>query len=80
MRTNALRVVIRWAEFDRLCNARGWTTDSERARQLGLAPSTLSNLRSGKYGPGSFVINQMLTTLKCPYEVLFEIVDDAEVA
>jgi transcriptional regulator with XRE-family HTH domain len=73
MRTNTARVVIRWAEFDRLCDARGWYTNSKRARQLGLAPSTLSNLRSGKYGPGSFVINQMLTTLECPYASLFEI-------
>jgi transcriptional regulator with XRE-family HTH domain len=47
---------------------------------MGLAPSTISNLRSGRYGPGSIVINQMLTALECPYAALFEGIELAGVA
>lgn len=80
MRTNTTRIKIRWSEFDRLCNARGWENDSERARKIGIDPSTLSNLRAGTYGPGSIVMHQILTVLKAPYPSLFEAEAPAEVS
>lgn len=38
--------------FDALCEARGWGTDAERARALGLAHSTVSRVRRGEQRPG----------------------------
>lgn len=73
MRSNTSRVLIRWDEFDRLAKARGWKNDSEIARNLGIHPSTLANLRRGAQRPGAFVINQMLTGFHTTYASLFEL-------
>lgn len=81
MRSNTSRVSVRWDEFDRLTKARGWNSDSECARQLGIHPSTIANLRRGAQRPGAFVINQMLTGLQATYASLFELEPaDREVA
>lgn len=69
--TNPLR--LRFAEFDRLTSRRGWTTDAERARQLDISQSTLTNMRAGRARPGRKFIDQCLKVFGAPmYDVLFE--------
>lgn len=46
------RTTVRWPELDRLAAKRGWTTDQELARRLGISASHLSNMRKGEDGPG----------------------------
>lgn len=68
---NPLR--LRFAEFDRLTALRGWETDAERARQLGISHSTLTNLRAGKTHPGRKFIDQCVQIFGSSiYDVLFE--------
>lgn len=69
--TNPLR--LRFAEFDRLTALKGWTTDAERARQLGISHATLTNLRAGRTRPGGKFIDRCMAVLgSAVYDVLFE--------
>jgi transcriptional regulator with XRE-family HTH domain len=69
--TNPLR--LRLEEFDRLTSLRGWNTDAERARQLGVSGATMTNLRKGKVNPGPKFIDQCLKAFGTPmYDVLFD--------
>lgn len=69
---------IRWAEFDRLTALRGWTTDAERARQLGISDRMLSHMRVGRANPGLKVVDCCLAVFGASfYDVLFERTEDA---
>lgn len=71
--TNAPRLRLRLEEFDRLTTLRGWTTDAERARQLGISGATMTNLRKGKNNPGPKFIDRCLQAFGAPmYDVLFD--------
>lgn len=82
MQLSSSRVMLRVEEFDRLTSARGWTTDVERARQIGITQAALSYLRAHKRAAGAKVIHKMLTAIQAPYASLFEVVEeeDREVA
>jgi hypothetical protein len=70
---------IRWDAFDRLTNARGWTWDAERARQLGISDRMLSHMRVGRANPGLKVVNRCVAIFgKEAYDELFEQVEVAE--
>lgn len=72
MQLSSGRVWLRVDEFDRLTTARGWTTDAERARQIGVTQVAIHYLRAHKRAAGSKVIHKMLTALQAPYASLFE--------
>lgn len=61
---------FRWDLFDKLCDARGWTNDHQRAGALGFSHSHLYRLRSGKVRLGRDVVDKMITGLDVPYEAL----------
>lgn len=64
---------MRWSEFDRLTDERGWHTDAERARQLGISDRVLSHMRVGRTRPGLKVVDRCLAVFgKDAYDVLFE--------
>jgi transcriptional regulator with XRE-family HTH domain len=66
-------LTVRFEEFDRLATIRGWENDAERARQLGISQTTLTNLRKGKVRPGRKFIVRCLRAFGTPmYDVLFE--------
>lgn len=68
---------IRWSEFDRLTSLKGWTTDAERARQLGISDRMLSHMRVGRANPGLKVVDRCLAVFGSDaYTVLFERVED----
>lgn len=68
---------IRWAEFDRLTKLKGWTTDAERARQLGISDRMLSHMRVGRANPGIKVVDRCLAVFGASfYDVLFERADE----
>jgi transcriptional regulator with XRE-family HTH domain len=74
----ATRVVaLRIDEFDRLTTARGWDSDAKRSAAMGFAQSTLSRVRTGEYEPSARFIHKVLTTLKAPYDALFEARDES---
>lgn len=69
---------LRFAEFDRQTKLRGWATDAERARQLGVSHAHLTNMRAGRTGPGAKFIGQCLAVFGATfYDVLFERTEDA---
>lgn len=69
---------IRWAEFDRLTTLKGWTTDAERARQLGISDRMLSHMRVGRANPGLKVVDRCLAVFGASfYDVLFERMDES---
>lgn len=66
-------VLVRWDEFDRLTSKRGWTTDAERARQLGISEQQLNHMRRGRTNPGLKVVDACLAVFGAQmYDVLFE--------
>lgn len=78
---NGAAMAIRFAEFDRLCQLRGWRTDAEIARQLQVSQATIRNMRVGRTGAGPKVINAVLRTFGAAvYDVLFEPKSPAGVA
>lgn len=69
---------MRWTEFDRLTTMRGWTTDAERARQLGISEQMLNHMRRGRARPGVTVIDACLRAFGASmYDVIFEREDAA---
>jgi hypothetical protein len=69
---------MRWSEFDRLTEERGWTTDAERARQLGFSDRVLSHMRKGRTRPGLKVVRCCLAVFGTDaYDVLFTETDAA---
>jgi hypothetical protein len=66
------RTVVDWEVFDRLTSQRGWTTDYQRARALGIEQSTLTKLRAGTAGAGPRVIDACLRVFGgVAYDMLF---------
>lgn len=66
-------VRLRLEEFDRHTKLRGWGTDAERARQLGISHATLTNIRRGKAGVGLRFVDACLAQFgQTYYDVLFE--------
>jgi len=64
---------IWWPGFDRLTALRGWKTDAERARQLGISHATLTNLRAGKVLAGAKVVDRVLKEFGGEYyDLLFD--------
>lgn len=73
MPQSATGIKVRWEEFDRHTERRGWETDAERARQLGVSHSLLTNMRAGRAGPGAKFIGACLDRFGGDYyDVLFE--------
>lgn len=65
------KVLVRWDAFDEATTKRGWETDAERARQLGISQATLTNLRKGRVGVGGKVIAAVIEELGS-FERFFE--------
>jgi len=64
---------IWWPGFDRMTGLKGWTSDAERARQLGISHATLTNLRAGRVLAGTKVVDALLSTFGGVfYSVLFD--------
>lgn len=77
--TESSRSVLRmkWSEFDRLTEERGWHTDAERARRLGISDRVLSHMRVGRTHPGLKVVDRCIAVFgKDVYDVLFERVEE----
>lgn len=68
-------IKLRTEDFDAACNARGWFTDSERARNIGLPTSIMSRLRNGEGSPSANAIDKVVRALALPYPALFERVE-----
>jgi transcriptional regulator with XRE-family HTH domain len=64
---------VRWSEFDRLTNLRGWSTDAERARQIGISEQQLNHMRRGRSRAGAHTVDRILQVFgSALYDVLFE--------
>lgn len=70
--------ILKLPKFDELTKQRGWETDADRARGLGLDPATISRVRAGQQRPGAKFINRCLREFgSLAFDVLFEEVEDA---
>jgi hypothetical protein len=68
---------LRLDVFDQLTDAKGWTTDAERARQLGISDRMVSHLRVGRANPGLKFVDRCIAVLgKEAYDQLFERSDE----
>jgi len=65
-------VRVRFDQFDRLCDAKGWANDFARSRALGISHTHLSRVRSGHVGVGGKFIGAALAALGVPFEAVFE--------
>lgn len=71
-------VEMRWPEFDRLAKAKGWRTDAEIARNLGISEQQLNHMRRGRTNPGLKVVDACIAVWgSAIYDVLFERHEDA---
>jgi hypothetical protein len=69
---------MRWPEFDRLCKAKGWKTDAEIARNLGISEQGLNHMRRGRTSPGLKVVDGCISVWgSAIYDVLFNRTEDA---
>jgi transcriptional regulator with XRE-family HTH domain len=68
---------IDWKVFDRLCLARGWTGDRQRANELGISYQHLRRLRTGVSRPGWDTIDALILALGIEsYHALVRRTDD----
>jgi transcriptional regulator with XRE-family HTH domain len=66
-------LAIRWPEFDRMCAARGWTTEAEIAEGTGISYQMLRHMRTGYANPGADTIDRILAAFGHQfYPVLIE--------
>lgn len=70
-------LILRIAEFDRLTGIRGWHTDAERARAIGVHPSQMSRIRAGGTPGQKFIEGCRAIWGSAGYDVLFERPADA---
>jgi hypothetical protein len=64
---------LRLDRFDQLTNAKGWTTDAERARQLRISDRLMSHLRVGRNFPGLKFVDRCVEVFgPDAYDDLFE--------
>lgn len=67
-------LTVRWEQFDRLCAARGWTNDPQRATGLEIGYQTLNHIRNGRLRPGGIFLRRCLATFgSAAYDDLFEV-------
>lgn len=67
----AERVLLDWPVFVGLTSRRGWKTDAKRAQAIGVDPSMLSRLKSGKCQPSPSLIYNLPDLLGVPTKALF---------
>lgn len=73
----AARIELRLNEFDVITGLRGWFTDEERARRIGVDPATMCRIRKGRTLPGERFIAGVLWALpEIEFDHLFEVIDD----
>lgn len=71
--TKGSRTRLVFTVFDALCNARGLTSDAQKAQALDIDRSHLSHMRAGRYGAGPEVIRKALELFPpIRYQDLFE--------
>jgi len=63
---------LRIDEFDRLTKIRGWTTDAERAKAIGVHPSQMSRIRAGATPGQKFIDGCHAIWGAAGYDVLFD--------
>jgi len=70
------RLQLRWDEFERLADRKGWKTNKARAQNLGVSAGHLTNLRKKRDGVGGKFIAGCIAAWGAPiYDVLFEDVE-----
>lgn len=67
------RTRLRVDAFDRYARSRGLITLTDRARAIGVQPSTLGRVLSGEIRAGERVISGALAYFGVPFEALFEL-------
>lgn len=70
------KVILRVQRFSELVAQRGWQTDIECGKALGVSPSVISKLRAGKISPSGITIDKIVTGLEAPYSTLFVRVEE----
>ena len=74
---------LRTGQFRKFAKLKGWTSDDQAARELGVNPATLSRVLRGRTAPGERFIAACLSTFADSLEFsdLFEVVTaDQDVA
>lgn len=70
--TKAAPIRLRLDLFDRVAIGRGWKTDTDKARGIGVDPSVFGRVRRGDVAPGVRFIAGVLTALpEWPFHELF---------
>jgi transcriptional regulator with XRE-family HTH domain len=77
----AATIRLRTTQFRKLAKLKGWTSDDQAAKALGVNPATLSRVLHGRTAPGERFIAQVYDTFRpagFTFEDLFEVVSDPE--
>lgn len=70
---------LRTGQYRKFAALKGWRTDDQAARAVGVDPATLSRVLKGRSAPGSRFIAGVLSALpEVDFADLFEVVDDTE--
>lgn len=68
---NKGRILLDDHIFVRMTTGKGWDTDRKRATAIGITPTTVYRLRTGKSSPSAELIYELPDLLGVPTKVLF---------
>lgn len=78
----AATIRLRTGQFRKFAKLKGWTSDEQAAKALGVNPATLSRVLRGRTAPGERFIAAALSTFAGTLEFndLFEVITDEDAA
>lgn len=75
----AAEVRLRVGQWAKFCRMRGWTSENQQARELGVSPSTINRILKGTQRPsGEFIGAALLAFPELEFSDLFEVVNDPQ--
>lgn len=72
-------VRLRVGQWRKFCRMRGWTSENQQARELGMAASTINRILKGTQRPsGEFIGAALLAFPELEFSDLFEVVNEPD--
>lgn len=75
----SLRYRLRLDRFDEHTARRGWTSDAQRAKGIGVSHTTIGRIRRGQMSPGLHFIGRVTAALGVDVAEVFEEIRPREV-
>ena len=75
----AASIRLRTGQYRKFARLKGWATDDQASKAIGVNPATLSRVLKGRTAPGErFIAGVLLALPEVEFSDLFEVVSDDE--